>query len=68
MIAEKWQITRPELDKLAGASHEKAAAAIKAGVFKREILPIKVKKADGTEVIFSEDEGMGSSRESPSFV
>jgi acetyl-CoA acetyltransferase family protein len=58
LIAEKWQLTRPELDKLAGGSHEKADAAIKKGYFKREILPIKVKKADGSEVTFSVDEGV----------
>jgi len=58
LIAENWKITRPELDNLAGTSHERAAAAIKNGYFKREILPIKVKKADGSEVTFTEDEGV----------
>jgi acetyl-CoA acyltransferase len=58
LIAEKWKITRDELDKLAGGSHERAAAAIKNGYFKREILPVKVKKTDGTEVTFTDDEGV----------
>jgi len=58
LIAEKWNITRPELDKLAGESHEKAATATKSGYFKKEILPVKITKADGSVVIFSEDEGI----------
>ena len=31
MIAEKWNITREELNSFSGASHEKAAEAIKKG-------------------------------------
>jgi len=58
MIAEKWKLTREEMDKFAGASHEKCANAIQAGYFKREILPITVKKPDGTTSIFDKDEGI----------
>lgn len=58
MIAEKWNISRDDLDKISGQSHEKAADAIKKGYFKKEILPIKVKKADGTEVVVDKDEGV----------
>lgn len=57
MIAEKYGIAKADLDKLAGVSHEKAAAAIKKGIFKKEILPITIKKADGKEVVFADDEG-----------
>lgn len=32
MIAEKWKITRQDLDKLSGQSHEKAAEAQKKGI------------------------------------
>jgi acetyl-CoA acetyltransferase len=36
LIAEKWKISREELDKFSGASHEKAAVAQEKGYFKRE--------------------------------
>jgi len=58
MIAEKWKISREELDKFSGASHEKAAKATEAGYFKREIMPIKVKKSDGTTAVLDRDEGI----------
>jgi acetyl-CoA acetyltransferase family protein len=58
LIADKWKLTRQELDKFAGLSHERADAAQKAGRFKKEIVPVKVKKADGTQVIVTEDEGI----------
>src|ERR671931_2661364 len=46
LIATKWNITRDESDDFAYRSHLKAAAATKAGLFKREIVPLKV-AADG---------------------
>jgi len=58
MIAEKWKITRDDLDKLSGQSHEKASVAQKKGYFKREIMPITVKKADGSTVVVDSDEGI----------
>jgi len=57
LICEKFNITREEMDKFAGASHEKAAAATKKGYFKREILPLKVKKGD-KEILMQFDEGI----------
>jgi len=42
-IAEKWGITREEQDALAVESHRRAAAAIEAGYFKDQIVPIEVK-------------------------
>jgi acetyl-CoA acyltransferase len=47
-LARKYQITRAEQEKLAVASHKKAAEARAAGKFKDEIVPIKL--ADGTFV------------------
>ncbi len=41
-VAQKWQITREQQDALAAASQQKAEAAIKAGKFKDEIVPVKV--------------------------
>jgi acetyl-CoA C-acetyltransferase len=40
MIAEKWQITREEMEAFALESHRRAIAAIDAGRFEREIAPI----------------------------
>src|SRR5438067_7569264 len=42
LIATKWNITRDDSDDFGYRSHVKAAAATKAGHFKREILPLKV--------------------------
>jgi len=40
MIADKWGITREQMERFALASHEKAIAAIDGGRFKNEIAPI----------------------------
>lgn len=40
MIAEKWGLSRTDLDELAVASHERAARATEMGLFSDEILPI----------------------------
>ncbi|MFT5858045.1 MAG: acetyl-CoA acyltransferase [Flavobacteriaceae bacterium] len=41
-VAEKYSVTREEQDAFAVHSHEKAIAAIKAGKFKDDIVPIEV--------------------------
>src|ERR671936_1384804 len=51
LIATKWNITREESDDFAYRSHQKAAAATRAGVLKREILPLKVAGPDGEQVL-----------------
>ena len=40
MIAEKWDITREEMEQFALASHQRAAAAIAEGRFGNEIAPV----------------------------
>ncbi len=40
-IAQKYGITRQEQDKLALMSHQRALAAIKDGIFKKEIAPVE---------------------------
>lgn len=55
-IAERWGITREEQDKFAYNSQVKAAAAIKSGRFKDEIVPVKVKIRKKGEIIFDTDE------------
>jgi acetyl-CoA acetyltransferase family protein len=58
MMAEKWQLTREELDCFAFESHVKAAAATRRGDFEREIVPIEVKQADGVNQTLRIDEGI----------
>jgi acetyl-CoA acyltransferase len=41
MIAERWDISREEMDELAVVSHGAAAAATEAGHFARELVPIE---------------------------
>lgn len=55
-VAEQWGLTREQLDEFAVASHQKAYAAIQAGRFKEEIVPVTVKTRKG-EVVVDTDEG-----------
>jgi len=65
-VARKYGINREDQDAFALKSHQKAAAAIKAGRFKDEILPIKTKtqevaedgKVTFREFVFDTDEGV----------
>lgn len=43
-VADKWGITREEQDALAVESQARAAAAIEAGHFKEQIVPVKVRQ------------------------
>jgi acetyl-CoA C-acetyltransferase len=54
-LATKWGITREEQDALAVESQRRAAAAIAAGRFKSQIVPI-VKQTKKGDVIFDTDE------------
>src|SRR6516162_6220816 len=54
-VAAKWGITRQAQDELALQSHQRAAAAIAAGYFKEQILPIE-SKVKGQIVVFDTDE------------
>jgi len=54
-VAAKWGITRQAQDELALQSHQRAAAAIAAGYFKEQILPIE-SKVKGQTVVFDTDE------------
>ena len=55
-VAEQWGLTREQLDEFAAASQQKACAAIEAGRFKDEIVPVEIKKKKET-VVFDTDEG-----------
>jgi acetyl-CoA acyltransferase len=54
--AQAVGITREEMDAWAARSHERAIAAIDAGKFVDEIIPLKVQQFDGSVVEFSVDE------------
>jgi acetyl-CoA C-acetyltransferase len=54
-IAENYNVTRQDMDEFALASHQKAAAAIDAGYFDEEIVPIIVKQKR-KEITISVDE------------
>ena len=54
-IATRYKITRAEQDALAVESHKRAAAAIAAGHFKSQILPIELKSKKGP-LVFDTDE------------
>ena len=55
-VAEQWGLTREQLDEFAAASQQKACAAIEAGKFKDEIVPVEVKKKKET-IVVDTDEG-----------
>ena len=55
-IVEQWGLTREELDQFATASQNKAEAAVKAGKFKDEIVPVEIPQKKGDPIIFDTDE------------
>jgi len=54
-VAAKWSVTRDDQDRLALESHKRAAAAIRDGRFKSQIVPVEVKGRKGV-VQFDTDE------------
>jgi acetyl-CoA acyltransferase len=57
MIAEKWGISRAEVDSFSVQSHRRAARATEEGRFDAEIVPVVV-DGDGGPVTVSRDEGI----------
>jgi acetyl-CoA C-acetyltransferase len=55
-VAEKFHISREEQDAFAAESQRRAEAAIKAGKFKDEIIPVEVPQRRGEPLIFDTDE------------
>jgi len=55
-IAQQYGITRQEMDEFAFQSHQKALAAIAAGRFKAEIVPVEIPQRKGPPVVFDTDE------------
>src|SRR2546426_2465494 len=48
-VAEKWEVSRADMDKYAQRSQELAVASQESGFFDREIVPVKL--PDGTEAV-----------------
>ncbi|MCI6011322.1 MAG: acetyl-CoA C-acetyltransferase [Firmicutes bacterium] len=55
-VAEQWGITREQLDEFAVISQNRAEAAIKAGKFKDEIVPVEIPQKKGDPILFDTDE------------
>ncbi|MDU1687653.1 MAG: acetyl-CoA C-acetyltransferase, partial [Clostridium perfringens] len=55
-IAEQWGLTREMQDEFAANSQMKAEAAIKAGKFKDEIVPVVIPQRKGDPIVFDNDE------------
>lgn len=62
LVSEKYNVSREDQDHYAAESYRRATAAIKAGKFKDEILPVSIDRRKGDPIPFSQDEGP---RESP---
>jgi len=60
MMAKKYNLTRSQLDEYALSSHQRAIAATQSGAFKDEIIPVRIKNAEGvlTDEQHLTDEGI----------
>jgi len=58
LMAEKWNLSRQDLDNFALSSHQKAMLAVEGKYFDREILPVKAKNAEGKSDMIFVDEGI----------
>ncbi|WP_110207256.1 thiolase family protein [Nocardioides daejeonensis] len=61
LVAQRWKLDRETLDAYAAESHRRAAAAIAAGHFDSEIVPITVPTADGGTAVHTIDETVRAS-------
>lgn len=58
LLAEKYGISREELDAFGLLSHQRASQATEKGFFKNEVVPLNIKLEDGTADIHEIDEGI----------
>ncbi len=56
-IADEYEVTREAMDHFALESHQKAVAAIQAGKFKAEIVPLEIPNKKGEKIVVDTDEG-----------
>ncbi len=57
-LAKDYQIPREACDEYAARSHQRAAAAWKAGKFDNELVPVTIPQKKGDPVVFKTDEGV----------
>ena len=58
ITADRFQVSKEEMDALAVESHRRAAAAQAAGKFDREIVPVHGVDAEGAPKLLTQDEGI----------
>jgi acetyl-CoA C-acetyltransferase len=58
MMAQKYGLSKDDLDAYAYDSHQRAIAATQAGRFKDEIIPLQITRADGSTDTHTIDEGI----------
>jgi acetyl-CoA acetyltransferase family protein len=57
LVAERWGLSREELDEWSYESHRKALHAHQEGRFAREIVPVILKDGDRVKAVVNKDEG-----------
>ena len=55
-VVDQWGLTREELDEFSVISQNRAEAAIEAGKFKDEIVPVTIPQRKGDPIVFDTDE------------
>ena len=58
LVAQKWEVTRADMDAFSLESHRRAARATAEGRFSSQILPIQVQDEEGKAQLFERDEGV----------
>jgi acetyl-CoA C-acetyltransferase len=54
----RYELTRADQDEFSARSHQRAAAAIKDGLFADEITPVNIPQRKGDPIVFDTDEGV----------
>ena len=57
-IARKWGFDRQALDRFALESHRRAAAALRANAFEKELVPVRIPVEGGEDIVHDRDEGV----------
>jgi acetyl-CoA acyltransferase len=58
LIAERWDLSREELDRFSYESHLRAGQAVQECRFRSQIVPVEVTGGDGERIFFEKDEGI----------
>ena len=58
IIADKWHLSREVLDVFSLGSHQKAGKAARSGWFANEVVPVDVRREDGSREAIATDEGV----------